>query len=166
MIHDLYVALCAYYPKSNHLLSPYIWPPSSFTILPLPSLLVTTMLLSVCVYEFQVYIPHMSEIMWFLAFSDGLISLSIIFSRSMSQMAEFLLLQIEREGEGGRKRGRETSMCGCSCVPPTGDLACNPGMCRDWESNQTPLVLRLVLNPLSCTSQGSIGSISSFLMAE
>ena len=21
-------------------------------------------------------------------------------------------------------------------VPPTGDLACNPGMCPDWESNQ------------------------------
>ena len=23
-----------------------------------------------------------------------------------------------------------------SCVPPTGDLACNPGMCSDWESNR------------------------------
>ena len=28
-------------------------------------------------------------------------------------------------------------MCGClSPAPPTGDLACNPGMCPDWESNQ------------------------------
>ena len=25
-----------------------------------------------------------------------------------------------------------------SHMPPTGDLACNPGMCPDWESNQRP----------------------------
>ena len=29
-------------------------------------------------------------------------------------------------------------MCGCSCVPPTGDLARNPGMCPDLELNQRP----------------------------
>ena len=34
-----------------------------------------------------------------------------------------------RERKGGRKRGRETSMCGCTSMPPTGDLASNPGMC-------------------------------------
>ena len=43
-----------------------------------------------------------------------------------------------REGKGGRKKGRETSMYGSSCVPPTGDLAHDPGMCPDWESNQWP----------------------------
>ena len=26
-----------------------------------------------------------------------------------------------------------------SRTPPTGDLAGNPGMCSDWESNQVPL---------------------------
>ena len=25
-----------------------------------------------------------------------------------------------------------------SCVPPTGDLAYNPGLCPDWESNHQP----------------------------
>ena len=35
----------------------------------------------VCVYEFQFYIPHTSEIIWFLAFSDWFILLSIILSR-------------------------------------------------------------------------------------
>ena len=25
-----------------------------------------------------------------------------------------------------------------SHVPPTGNLACYPGMCPDWESNQQP----------------------------
>ena len=24
-------------------------------------------------------------------------------------------------------------------MPPTGDLACNPGMCPGWELNQQPL---------------------------
>ena len=29
-------------------------------------------------------------------------------------------------------------MCGCTRVPPAGDLAHNPGMSSDWESNQQP----------------------------
>ena len=29
-------------------------------------------------------------------------------------------------------------MCGCLLHTPTGDLAYNPGMCLDWESNQQP----------------------------
>ena len=41
-----------------------------------------------------------------------------------------------------------------SHVPPTGDLACNPGMCPDRESNQQPFDLQPSLNPLSHTSQG------------
>ena len=55
-----------------------------------------------------------------------------------------------------RGEGRETSMCGCFlCTPPTGDMA--------WPATQTcapnengtidRLVCRLVLNPLSHTSQ-------------
>ena len=43
-------------------------------------------------------------------------------------------------------------------MAPTRDLACNPGMCPDSESTGNPLVRRLVLNPLSHTSQGSIVS--------
>ena len=42
-----------------------------------------------------------------------------------------------REGKRRKKRGRETSMCGClSRAPPTGGLTLNPGMYADWESNQ------------------------------
>ena len=45
---------------------------------------------------------------------------------------------------GLRERGREGEREGHQCVvashaPPTGDLAHNPGMCPDWESNQWPL---------------------------
>ena len=41
----------------------------------------------VCVSEFQFYSPQMSEIIWFLAFSNGLILPSIIFSRSIHAVA-------------------------------------------------------------------------------
>ena len=38
----------------------------------------------------------------------------------------------------GREAEREGEKHQCvvaSCAPPTEDLACNPGMCPDWESN-------------------------------
>ena len=35
-------------------------------------------------------------------------------------------------------REGETSLCGCLSHTPTGYLACNPGMCPDWESNRRP----------------------------
>ena len=48
-----------------------------------------------------------------------------------------------REGKGGRKRGRGTSMCGClSRALLLGTVRYNPGMSPDWESNQRPFGLR------------------------
>ena len=47
----------------------------------------------------------------------------------------FIYLFLERGRKG--ERGGETHQCVVvSCAPPTGDLACNPGMCSDWELNQ------------------------------
>ena len=40
-----------------------------------------------------------------------------------------------------------------SHVAPIGDLARNPGMCPDWESNRQPFGLQPALNPLSYASQ-------------
>ena len=40
-------------------------------------------------------------------------------------------------------------------MAPAGDLACNPGMCSDWESNWRAFGSQSVLNPLSYTSQDS-----------
>ena len=48
-----------------------------------------------------------------------------------------MYLVVER-GKGRKKRGRETSICGCLLHAPTGDLACNPGMCPDWEWYRRP----------------------------
>ena len=40
-------------------------------------------------------------------------------------------------------RGGET-LIGCLSHPPQlGDLACNPGMCPDWELNQPPFGLQI-----------------------
>ena len=63
-------------------------------------------------------------------------------------------LFIFREGKGRRKRGRETSVCGCLLCAPTGDLANNPGMGPDWESNQGLFDSQAGAQPLSHTSQG------------
>ena len=50
----------------------------------------------------------------------------------------FYRLFILERGEGGRKRRKETSVCGCLSHAPTRDLAHNPGLCRDWEWNWWP----------------------------
>ena len=41
-------------------------------------------------------------------------------------------------------------------MPPTGDLACNPGMCPDWELKWWPFVSQASTQPLSHTSQGGL----------
>ena len=50
-------------------------------------------------------------------------------------------LFLER-GEGEREEEKHQSSVGASRTPPAGDLACNPGMCPDWELNQQPFGLQ------------------------
>ena len=45
------------------------------------------------------------------------------------------LFIFREEGKGGSERERNISVWFVSCMPLTGDLAYNPGMCPDWESN-------------------------------
>ena len=56
---------------------------------------------------------------------------------------DFIYLLLERGG--GREKDRERNIdvrelhrSVASCTSPTGDLAGNPGMCPDWESNWLP----------------------------
>ena len=56
---------------------------------------------------------------------------------------DYIYLLLER-GEG-REKERERNIIDqekhrlvASNTPPTGDLACNPGLCPDWESNHRP----------------------------
>ena len=47
----------------------------------------------------------------------------------------FIFRQMGREGE---RQGEKHQCVVASHVPPTGDLAHNPGMCPDWELNWRP----------------------------
>ena len=52
-------------------------------------------------------------------------------------------LFIFKRGEGeGEREGEKHHCVVASCVHPTGDLAHNPGMCPDWESNWRPFDLQ------------------------
>ena len=42
----------------------------------------------------------------------------------------------QRGGREGEKEGEKHQCVAASRMPLTGDLACNPGMCPDQESNQ------------------------------
>ena len=66
---------------------------------------------------------------------------------------DIMYLFLER-GEGREKEGEKHQCVITSCTPLTGDLACNPGMCPDWEFNQQPFGSQPALNPLNHTSQG------------
>ena len=63
-------------------------------------------------------------------------------------------------GKGGRKRGRETSMCGCLSHVPYWGPGYNPGVCPDWESNRQLFDSQASTQPLSHTSLG----VSLFLI--
>ena len=53
-----------------------------------------------------------------------------------------LYLFIFREGvRQGERQGEKHQCVVASRVPPTADLARNPGMCPDWDSNWRPFVL-------------------------
>ena len=65
---------------------------------------------------------------------------------------------IFREGAGGEREGEKHQCVVASWVPPTRDLACNPGMCPDWELNQRPFGSQAGAQSLSHTSQGSFYS--------
>ena len=50
-------------------------------------------------------------------------------------LKDFIYLFLERLKEG-EQEGEKHQCVVASRVPPTGDLACDPGMCPDWESDQ------------------------------
>ena len=45
-------------------------------------------------------------------------------------------------GKEGEREGEEHQCVVASHAPPTGDLACTPGMCPDWELNRRPFGLQ------------------------
>ena len=68
---------------------------------------------------------------------------------------KILLIYFLEKGREGEREGEKRQCVVVSSAPPTGDLARNPGMCPDWESNRRPFDSQAGTQPLSHTSQGS-----------
>ena len=95
------------------------------------------------------------------ALNGRLIYIIVLFLCSLPSCPFFfcfkiLFIYFQREGKGGRKRGRETSMCGCLSCIPYWNLVCKPGTCPDWESNQQPFGLQAHAQSTEFTSQGHV----------
>ena len=67
----------------------------------------------------------------YLSHTDVSLSLKIIKILEKKRFHLFL-----EKGEGNKREGEKYQCVVVSHVAPTGDLACNPGMCPAWESNQ------------------------------
>ena len=69
----------------------------------------------------------------------------------------FIFRQRGREGE----REEETHQCVvASCMSYTGGLACNSGICPDWESNRWHFGLQACTQPLSHTVSGFVSGLN------
>ena len=55
---------------------------------------------------------------------------------------KFNLLIFRERGREGEREGEKHQCVVASCMSSTGDLACNPGMCPEWESHQRPFGLQ------------------------
>ena len=66
---------------------------------------------------------------------------------------DFIYLFLERGEVREKERERNTNVWLPLTCPP-GDLARNPGLCPDWESNWQPSGSQPMLNLLSYPSQG------------
>ena len=77
-------------------------------------------------------------------------------SKLQYKESRFIYVFIFRErGREGEREGEKHQCVVASQRPLTGDLARNPDVCPDWESNLRPFGSQPTPNPLSYTSQGN-----------
>ena len=74
----------------------------------------------------------------------NLIANSVSFSNAVFLHLFFLrfYLFLKSWERGGEREGEKYQCMVASCKPPTGDLARNPDLCPDWESNWQPFSLQ------------------------
>ena len=85
-----------------------------------------------------------SFLLSFSLYTPGCVHVFILLcmlSMKFSLFLRFYLFFREREREG-EIEGEIHQCMFASRAPPAGDLACNPGMCPDWELNQQPFGLQ------------------------
>ena len=61
--------------------------------------------------------------------------LFISFAHFLIRLLFIVLFSLRDRGREGETEGEKHQCVVASRMPPTGDLACNPGTCPDWESN-------------------------------
>ena len=76
-----------------------------------------------------------------------------MFAKNQNIAISFNFRERGREGE---REGEKYQCVVASGMASTGDLARNPGVFPDWESNWQLFASQPVLNPLSYTNQGNI----------
>ena len=72
-----------------------------------------------------------------------------------SFLKDFIYFIFRQRGREGEREGEKYQCVVASQVPPTGGLACNQACAVTGNQTCDSVVLRLVLSPLSHTSQGS-----------
>ena len=78
--------------------------------------------------------PWPSNTVWYLLLPYSILPrLDYIFWRCLINL--FL-----DKGTEGEREGEKHQCVVASCVPCIGNLACNPGMCPDWEWNLRPFI--------------------------
>ena len=73
---------------------------------------------------------------------------------SLNFFKRFYLFIFRERGREGDREGEKHQCVVATHMAPTGDLACNPGMCPDWKLNGRPFGSQSLLVPLSYTSRG------------
>ena len=90
------------------------------------------------------------------------LTLLILFNLNYSHTLFFFfkILFIFREEESEKERGKHQCVV-ASHMLPIGDLACNPGTCPDWESNQQPFGLQGGTQSTEAHQLGCIHALNS-----
>ena len=70
-----------------------------------------------------------------------------------------ILFIFKEKGREGEREGKKHQCVVAAHVAPTGDLACNPGMCPDWELSPEPFGLQA---GTQCTEPTQPGPASLF----
>ena len=78
----------------------------------------------------------------YIVFNQHIIVNLLKVNKHCQPFKRFYLFIFFREGKGGRKKERNINVW-LPLMPPTGDLACNPGMCSDWGLNRRPFDLQV-----------------------
>ena len=71
----------------------------------------------------------------------------ILFKVSFFKKKRFYLFIFRERGGEEEREGEKHQCVVASHTPPTGDLAHNPGVCPDWESNWRPFGLQASAQP-------------------